>query len=224
MWRDGRGVEDPHHGSRRHCLPASADIGVPGLKSRKLIAVVLAAAFLSEQSARAAEIEGVGFAESMSVGASELRLHGTGLLRYRVFFKGYVAALYLGEAFGEEATPRAVLADVPRRLEIEYFWAIPADKFAEATVEGIARGTDPETFDRLRSRIDRINQLYEDVEPGDRYALTYVPGVGTELALNDRRLGVLEGADFSAALFAIWVGDEPLDESLRRQLLARDES
>ena len=61
--------------------------------------------------------------------------------------------------------------------------------------------------------------LYEDVEPGDRYALTYAPGVGTELALNGRRLGVLEGADFSAALFSIWIGDEPLDESLRDQLL-----
>jgi hypothetical protein len=190
------------------------------MKFRKLIAVGLAAACLSEQSARAAEIEGVGFVDRLSVGSSELRLHGTGLLRYRVFIKGYVAALYLDESFGGEATPRAVLADVPRRLEIEYFWGIPADKFAKATVEGISRSTDPATFERLRRRIDQINKLYEDVEPGDRYALTYVPGVGTELALNGRRLGVLEGADFSAALFAIWVGDEPLDESLRNQLLA----
>ncbi len=109
---------------------------------------------------------------------------------------------------------------MPRRLEIEYFWAIPADKFANATVEGISRSTDPATFERLRRSIDRINQLYEDVEAGDRYALTYVPGVGTELALNGRRLGVVEGADFSAALFAIWIGEESLDESLRRQLLA----
>jgi hypothetical protein len=187
---------------------------------RKLIAMGVSAACFSGISARAAEIEGVNFVDRLSIGSSELRLHGTGLLRYRVFIKGYVAALYLGESFDGEATPRAVLADVPRRLEIEYFWAIPADKFAKATVDGISRSTDPATFARLRPRIDRINMLYEDVEPGDRYALTYVPGVGTELALNGRRLGVVEGADFSAALFGIWVGDEPLDESLRRQLLA----
>jgi hypothetical protein len=31
---------------------------------------------------------------------------------------------------------------------------------------------------------------------------------------------VIEGADFSSALFAIWLGEQPLDESLRRQLLA----
>jgi hypothetical protein len=185
----------------------------------KLIAVALAAACLSEQSVRAAEIEGVDFVDNLSVGASALRLHGTGLLRYRVFIKG--AALYLGDSFSGEVTSRAVLADVPRRLEIEYFWAIPAEKFADATVERISRNTDPATFQRLRDRIDRINELYEDVEPGDRYALTYVPGLGTELKLNGRRLGVIEGADFSAALFGIWIGDEPLDESLRSQLLTR---
>ena len=190
------------------------------MRFRKLIAIGLAAACLSEQSARAAEIEGVRFIDKLTVGASELRLHGTGLLRYRVFIKGYVAALYLDESFAGEATPNTVLADVRRRLEIEYFWAIPADKFANATVEGISRSTDPATFERLRRSIDRINQLYEDVEAGDRYALTYVPGIGTELALNGRRLGVVEGADFSAALFAIWIGEESLDESLRRQLLA----
>ena len=95
-----------------------------------------------------------------------------------------------------------------------------ADEFANATTEGITRGTDPETFASIRGSIDRINQLYEDVEPGDRYALTYVPGIGTELALNGRQLGLVEGEDFSAALFAIWIGDDPLDESLREQLLA----
>ena len=88
------------------------------------------------------------------------------------------------------------------------------------TVEGIAKNTDRETFERLRDTLERLNAMYEDIEPGDRYALTYVPGVGTELARNGRRLGVIEGADFSSALFAIWLGERALDGSLRRQLLA----
>jgi hypothetical protein len=191
------------------------------MKLRQVIATGLAAACLLGQAARAAEIEGVQFVERLRVGDEELLLQGTGLLRYRVFIKGYVAALYLAESFVGKATPSAVLADVPRRLEIEYFWAIPAEKFAKATVEGISRNTDRATFERLRPRIDRLNTLYEDIELGDRYALTYLPGVGTELARNGRLLGVIEGADFSSALFAIWLGNQPLDESLRRQLLAR---
>ena len=183
---------------------------------RRLALATLCATALAAP-AQAAEVEGVRFLEEVEWGGADLRLNGVGLLRYRVFIKGYVAALYLGDRIA----PERALADVPRRLEIEYFWAIPADAFARATVEGISRNVDPETFEGLRERIDALNRLYDDVEPGDRYSLTYVPGLGTELALNGMPLGRIEGADFSAALFAIWIGDRALDDSLRERLLAR---
>jgi hypothetical protein len=38
-------------------------------------------------------------------------------------------------------------------------------------------------------------------------------------ALNGITKGVIEGADFAAAYFAIWLGQKPLDRSLRDQLL-----
>ena len=198
--------------------------GTPGaiVSWRNLFGLVLLSACLAAPSAARADLGGVSFSERLSVGTAELRLHGTGLLRYAGFLKGYAAALYLDDAFVLEATTRSVLQDVPRRIEIEYFWSIPARMFADATVEGIRQNTDDVAFETLRDRIDRLNALYEDVEPGDRYALTYLPGVGTELALNGRSLGLVEGADFSRALFAIWLGHEPFDESLRRQLLARN--
>ncbi|UCE84713.1 MAG: chalcone isomerase family protein [Deltaproteobacteria bacterium] len=186
---------------------------------RKLLgrfALALAVAGLVIPPAGAAEIEGVRFADRVERSGEVLELSGVGLLRYRVLFKGYVAALYLASG----ARPDAALGDVARQLEIEYFWAIPADKFAWSTREGIARNVDPETFESLRERIEQFNAFYEDVEPGDRYTLTYVPGAGTELARNGEPRGVVPGADFAAAIFAIWLGDAPLDASLKRQLLA----
>jgi hypothetical protein len=80
-------------------------------------------------------------------------------------------------------------------------------------------GVDAPTLDRLLSSIDQLNKFYTDVQPGDGYALTYVPGVETELALNGEPRGLIEGAEFSAVLFAIWIGRQPVDESLRKQLL-----
>lgn len=202
----------------RTLVPSRAlTAGESFMKIRSTLSMVLATACLAGSTAGAAEIEGVRFLDQRRFGDEELRLHNTGLLRYRVIIKAYVAALYLGDSVRGEADD--VLADVPRRLEIEYFWALGADQFAQATIEGISRNTDPAAFEKLRERIYQLNALYEDVEPGDRYALTYLPGVGTELALNDRRLGVIEGADFSEALFGIWIGDQPLDESLRTQLV-----
>jgi len=40
------------------------------------------------------------------------------------------------------------------------------------------------------------------------------------LALNGEARGFVEGDDFAAALFAIWLGPKPLDEKLRRKLLS----
>ena len=83
------------------------------------------------------------------------------------------------------------------------------------------RNVDPKTFQRLRSQIDHHNSLYEDVQPGDRYSLTYIPGTGTELALNGEPMGIIEGADFATAVFSIWLGRKPICKSFKKQILGR---
>ena len=183
---------------------------------RRTIALALIATWPFAAPAGAASVGGVEFATHYEWNGTPLRLNGAGVLRYRVFIKGYAAALYLGHGVDSDQS----LDDVPRRLEIEYLWSIPADAFARITVAQISRNVDATTLARLRSSIDQLNSLYTDVQPGDRYALTYVPGVGTELALNGEPRGLIEGAEFSAALFAIWIGQEPVDQPLRKQLLA----
>jgi hypothetical protein len=136
-------------------------------------------------------------------------------LRYKVLFKGYVAGLYLGAGVAAEEA----LADVAKRLELSYFWSINGADFGKAADEILARNVDSDTLARLRPRLERINALYETVNPGDRYALTYVPGLGTELTLNGRSKGIIPGADFAAAYFRIWLGDRSIDTALRDQLL-----
>lgn len=180
--------------------------------------VALVAAMLSlapAWRAVAATIEGVQFAESFRAGNVDLRLHGTGLLRYLKVFKGYVAALYLPE--GEKAE-QAVVSGA-RRLELSYFWDIKGTDFATAGDKILADNVDRALVEQLRPRLERMNALYRDVKPGDRYALTYVPGVGTELSLNGTPLGTIEGEDFARAYFSIWFGEKPIDLALKRQLL-----
>jgi hypothetical protein len=61
--------------------------------------------------------------------------------------------------------------------------------------------------------------MYEDVKPGDRYSLTYIPGKGTKLALNGEHKGTIEGSEFAAALFSIWLGNKPIDKTFKKQIL-----
>jgi hypothetical protein len=173
-----------------------------------------AAAVVHAAVALAGEIEGVRFADVHDTAGVRFKLQCVGLLRYKLIFKGYVAALYLAEG----ASGADPLADVPKRLELSYFWSIDGEDFGPAAETILARNFDSAALEPLRSRLRRIDDLYENVEPGDRYSLTYLPGIGTELALNGQRKGVIEGADFAAKYFAIWLGTNPLDASLKRQL------
>lgn len=180
-----------------------------------VIALAVVATFAT--TAHAAQIEGVRFEPQVKVGSELLELNGYALLRYKFFFKGYVAALYRTSS----AKPEDILTDTAKRLEIEYFWDISASDFAKATVDGITANVPAERLENLRSKIREFNTFYTNVKPGDRYALTYLPDVGTELALNGNPLGVIKGSEFASAIFAIWLGENPLDESLKAALLGR---
>ena len=164
---------------------------------------------------QAATVEGVTFSREVRAGDSTLALRGYGLLRYMVFIKAYVAAFYLPERIRSEDA----LGDVPKHLEIEYFHAITAQDFAKATSSSISRNVSLMTFQRLKPKIDEFNALYRDVKPGDRYALTYIPGKGTTLSWNGQPLGTVAGEDFAVGLFDIWIGPNPLDSDLKRLLL-----
>ena len=162
----------------------------------------------------ATEVEGTKFSTKYVAEGKNLRLTGAGLFRYWGF-KAYTGALYL-----EEGAPvDAVLSDTAKRIELEYFRAIKGKDFGPATDKIIAKNIDAGTYQRLRPQIDYHNSLYEDVQPGDRYSLTYIPGRGTELALNGQPKGIIEGAEFAQAVFSIWLGPRPINNSFKKQIL-----
>lgn len=164
---------------------------------------------------QAAEIEDIQFPKAVVAGQTEVPLFGLGLLRYRVLFRGYVGGLYMPAG----AKKDQVFEDVPKALELYYFWDIPGRFFGEAADELLAKNLPPERLAVLRSRLDRLNGMYKDVEVGDRYRLTYVPGEGTTVRLNGESLGTIPGADFARDYFSIWLGENPLSAPFRDQIL-----
>ena len=163
----------------------------------------------------AATVHGIEFADRATVSGSGVNLHRAALMKY-LFFDVYVAGLYL--APGVAASDLAV-TDEAHRLEIHYLMDFSADDFRKSTIDGIRRNVGADAFTELEDAISTMNALYEDIEEGDRYSVTFVPGVGTELAKNGRTLGVVPGLDFARAYFAIWFGPDPFDADLKRALL-----
>jgi hypothetical protein len=182
--------------------------------------LLLTAALLAWPASPGASVrmqDGVAFAESVEASGVPLRITGAGLFRWKWVFKVYAVAHYLPAA-SEVDGPAA---DLPRRLEFSYLVDIEGDGFGKAADELLARNFPPEALAPLRERLDRLHAAYVDVKPGDRYALDYQPGQGTELSFNGRRLALVEGADFARAYFAIWLGEAPIDAGLRDRLLGR---
>lgn len=161
------------------------------------------------------EIEGVNFKKVYESNGTRFELVGVGLLRYLGIFKPYVGAFYLEKG----VTADQALMDRAKRLEVEYFRPFAGEDFGPATNSSIKKNVTPERFEQLKAKIDYHNSLYQDIQAGDRYSLTYIPGRGTELALNGVPKGIITGADFAAALFSIWIGERPISQAFKKALL-----
>jgi hypothetical protein len=187
------------------------------MKSIKTTAIgfLIFTALMQPLAAGAVEIADIKFEKQFRVPETDLELKGVGLLRYLGVFKAYAGAFYL-----EEGAPiNQALADRAKRIEVEYLRPFKGEDFGPATVKMMEKNVDKATIEKLQQQINYHNSLYEDVEPGDRYALTYIPGRGTELSLNGEPKGIIEGPDFATALFSIWIGQQPIDESFKRQIM-----
>ena len=149
--------------------------------------------------ARAAVSVGdVLFERQWGTGNTELTLAGVGEFNW-LFFQVAVGALYLpaGVSYAQW-TPAA-----SKRLELAYLHKVSADDFVASATEGLRDNLSEQQWDALQSRIDTLHRAYRSVAPGDRYALTFVPGLGTELALNGESLVRIPGDDFAEAYFTI---------------------
>lgn len=187
------------------------------LSHPRLALSFLAVASLLGLTANGATIQGVRFADSRQAGDLTLKLVGTGLQRYAYVYHVCVAALYLPAG----TKPTDALTNVPKTLEIEYFHTIRADQFASLTVKGVKANTPPAEFARVEARLGDFVAAYRSVQPGDRYALTFLPGDGTTLALNGKTVIHIPGDDFARALYAVWLGKKPVTEGLKAGLLGK---
>ena len=164
---------------------------------------------------QAVEVSGVRVPTTARVGDQDLALRGADLLRWKWVVKIYVAALYLPP----QVTGAQVLDDGPRRIAFHYRRGFTAEQLVEATNATITRGLAPAAVTAITPALTAFNALYRPVVEGDVMAIDYQPGVGTSMRMNDAVVGTVPGADFARALFAIWVGDQAVDDDLKDALL-----
>jgi len=185
-------------------------------------AVLLALCLAWLQLAAAAEVAGVRVEDKARVGASELVLNGAGL-RTRLIFKVYVGALYLPEKSGDAA--KIIASTGPKRLSMTLMRNLTAKQLTEALEEGLRANHTEAQLAALRPRIDVAESTMREIgsaKEGSVIALEYVPASGTRITIDSAPKGPsITGEDFYAALLRVWIGDRPVDASLKKAMLGQ---
>jgi hypothetical protein len=189
----------------------------PGIKGL-LAGLALACSFALPASA--AEISGVKFPDTVKVAGKELVLNGVGM-RTKVIIKVYAAGLYLPEK--KTTTADVLKLEGPRRTMLVMMRDISSEDFGDAFMTGLNKNLNAAEKAKIVSQIAKMGELFatiDSLKKGDALNLDWIPGTGTQVELNGRKIGeTLPDVAFYNAILRIWIGDKPADSSLKPALL-----
>ncbi len=165
--------------------------------------------------ALAKEAGGVQLPDTATVEGKTLKLKGAGV-RTKFVFKVYAAGLYLEDP---SLDAQAILsADQVRRVHLVMLRDVDKKTMADALSEGIARNS-KDKLPALQAGINTLTSSFADSKSGDNVIFTYIPGKG--LVGSGKVNFTVEGKDFADALFAVWLGKDPVDGGLKDGLLGK---
>lgn len=167
----------------------------------------------------ALELEGVKLPDKMQVEQASLELNGAGV-RSMFIMDIYVAALYLES---RKKTAAEVFADKgAKRIELHVVYETGSERLAQGFRKGIERNSTPAQLAALQARMATLEKAFENlkvVAKGDVVVFDWVPGQGTRIIFNGNELASIPGEDFYLALLSIWIGENPVTDHLKQELL-----
>jgi len=176
---------------------------------------------LSTANAGTVDIAGAKFEDTVHVANTDLKLNGAGI-RYKAIFKVYAAGLYLKDK--KNTVPEVLASQGPRRVTIVMLRDLSNEDFGRGFMQGIQQNTDKAEKAKFTSQFLRFGELFASVpelKKGDVMVNDWVPGVGTVVYLNGKKMGEpYPDVAFYNALLRIWLGEKPVDSGLKKAMLA----
>jgi hypothetical protein len=186
------------------------------MKYLSLVLVLFLAIVFSAKAQKT--IIGVTLPATVKKDNSELMLNGGGV-RKKVFFKLYVAGLYLQSKTtnGYEV----IMADKEMMMRLTITSGmISSENMSEAIEEGFEKSMNGNTAP-LKEKIEAFINTFkkEQIKEGDVFEIWYVPNVGVQPYKNGKQQSTITSIDFKKALFGIWFSGNPVDADLKKALL-----
>lgn len=151
----------------------------------------------------------------------ELQLNGAGY-RTKFVFKVYIGALYTESRVASRDEAQALKG--PKRILMHMVHdEVDRKKITDGWNDGFEENNTDEQLEKLQARIDTFNSFFPDLKKGDVLLYDFIPATGTRVTINGEEKGIIDGADFYAALLDIWLGDEPADDDLKEAMLGEED-
>lgn len=186
---------------------------------RTLTGVLSLSGLLLTANVQAMDVAGMKVDETAKIGNSDLKLNGAGI-RYKAFFKVYVAALYLPEK--KTAVNDIIALPGAKQVSIIALRDISSEDFGQAFMAGIRKNSDKIELSKYINQMLQFGQLFAsvpEIKKGDILTMDWVPGTGTMLQLNGKKITeVIPDVGFYNAVLRIWLGNNPADEKLKRAM------
>jgi hypothetical protein len=186
------------------------------MKNATLFAVVMAVVLALPATAK--EVSGVKFPDTVTVEGKELKLNGGGL-RKKFVFNVYAAGLYVESP--SKSAQQVIESDQVKRVRLSMLRDLDKKSISDAIVEGFKKNSS-DKLSALQQRLNTFTAAIPDLKKGDELVLTYVPGKGTTIQSKAGEKISVEGKDFADALFLVWLGKSPVDESLKDGMLGKE--
>jgi hypothetical protein len=156
-----------------------------------------------------------------------MSLLGTGVrTRTLLKVKVYAIALYAdGEALrgplaafkGRTASPEfyqaLVWSDFPKQVTLRFVRDVTRDQIQGAFRDALPRAD--------QAKVAAFVAYFGDTKSGQEYAIRWKPGRGLETTVAGQEKPPLDDKTFAAAVFSIWLGDKPIQDDIKRDLVAR---
>ena len=185
-----------------------------------MMAGALLAAAISLPAQASVDVSGYKFEDTAKVAGKDLKLNGAGM-RTKLIIKVYAAGLYLPEK--KTATADIMKLEGPRRVTLQMARDISSEDFGKAFMDGLNENVDKAEKQKIVAQIGKMGELFASVDglkKGDVLHLDWIPGTGTQAELNGKKLGdPIPDINFYNAILRIWLGDKPVDRSLKPALL-----
>ena len=170
--------------------------------------------------AQARQINGVDLPDTLTIDHNKLVLNGAGI-RSKYFLDVYVAGLYLPAKIHN--ADQIIKADEIQSIRLVITSSLITHRRLYESIEDGVRKSAGKDFSRYKPMLSQLEQVLTfEVKSGDEFDFTFIPGEGTYFYRNGTLLRQLKDEQFKQVLFGIWLGKDPVQSSLKEDLLAEN--